>query len=88
MDLTTIFDQYLRYKNIPTLEFRFENDKAYCRWISDVNNFNMPVRIRTKGGEYVFIKPGTVFRPISVAGLTKENLEVDTFNYYIGVLVD
>jgi aminopeptidase N len=86
--LTSIFDQYLRYKNIPTLEFRFENGNVVCRWVADVNGFTMPVRIRTKGGEYQFINPSTRFTPLKIDGLTKDNLEVDTFNYYIGVLVD
>ncbi|RKR81643.1 peptidase M1-like protein [Mucilaginibacter gracilis] len=88
MDLTTIFDQYLRHKNIPVLEFRFDNDKTYCRWIADVNGFTMPVKVRAKGGQYIYISPSTYLRPVSMPGITKENLEVDTFNYYIGVLVD
>lgn len=88
INLTKVFDQYLRYKNIPTLEFRFENNQVWCRWVAEVNGFNMPVKIRTKGGEYQFIKPSTSFVLIDVPELTKDNLEVDTFNYYIGVLVD
>jgi hypothetical protein len=52
INLSQVFDQYLRYKNIPTLEFRFENGRAMARWVADVDGFNMPVRIRTKGGEY------------------------------------
>ncbi|MBW4888390.1 M1 family metallopeptidase [Mucilaginibacter sp. HMF5004] len=88
MNLTSIFDQYLRYKNIPTLEFRFEKDRALCRWIADVNGFTMPVKVRAKGGEYKFISPSTTFKPIDLQGITKDNLEVDTFNYYIGVLID
>ncbi len=88
MNLTTIFDQYLRYKNIPTLEFRFENGRTYCRWVADVNGFTMPVKVRAKGGEYQFISPSTRFAPITLPGITRDNLEVDTFDYYIGVLVD
>ncbi len=88
LKLTSIFDQYLRYKNIPTLEFRFENNRPTARWIADVNGFNMPVRIRTKSGEYKFINVSTRFTPVDLPGLTKDNVEVDTFNYYIGVLVD
>lgn len=88
LKLNTIFDQYLHYKNIPTLEFRFNDGKTYCRWIADVNNFTMPVRVRAKGGEYQFISPSTKFKDIALPWITKDNLEVDTFNYYIGVLVD
>ena len=88
-DLTKIFDQYLRYRTIPTLEIRFENSQTLARWIANVDKFDMPVRVRLKGGEYQFITPTTKFAPIKeLAGATRETLEVDTFNYYIGVLVD
>jgi hypothetical protein len=48
----------------------------------------MPVKVRIKGGEYQFIHPSTRFEPVDIAGATKDNIEVDTFNYYIGVLID
>jgi aminopeptidase N len=88
-DFTKIFDQYLRHRNIPTLEIRFEDGKTLARWIADVDKFDMPVRVRLKGGEYQFIHPTTRFAEVKeLAGATKENVEVDTFNYYIGVLVE
>ncbi len=88
-DLTKIFDQYLRYRTIPTLEIRMENNQAVARWVANVDKFDMPVRMRLKGGEYQLVPVSTKFAPIKeLAGATKENLEVDTFNYYIGVLLD
>jgi aminopeptidase N len=83
MDLTPIFNQYLRYATIPKLEFKFENGKAYARWTSDVKNFNMPIKVRIKGGEYQFIKPTTTFSVINMPGLTQDNLEVDRLDFYI-----
>ncbi len=88
LNLTGIFDQYLRYKNIPTLEFRFEKEQVLARWIADVNGFTMPVKIKIKGGEYQFFNLNTSFTPIKLAGANQDNIEVDTFNYYIGVLID
>ena len=88
-DFTKIFDQYLRHRGLPVLEFRFEDGKTLARWVADVEKFDMPVRVRLKGGEYQFVTPTTKFVVIKeLVGATKENLEVDTFNYYIGVLVD
>ena len=88
-DFTKVFDQYLRHASLPTLEIRFEDGKTLARWVSEVEKFDMPVRVRLKGGEYQFITPTSKFAPIKeLAGATKESLEVDTFNYYIGVLVD
>ncbi|MGK6352857.1 M1 family metallopeptidase [Parapedobacter sp. DT-150] len=88
-DLSSVYAQYVRHTNIPTLEFYFQPDgKAFCRWIADVPDFSMPVRIRAKGGEYQFIQPTRRLTPIAIPGLTRENLDVDTFNFYIGVLVN
>jgi aminopeptidase N len=87
-NLTPVFDQYLKYKSIPTLEFMTLRSKLMCRWIADEPGFNMPVKIKIKGGEYKFINPTTRFSPVNIDGATKDNVEVDTFNYYIGVLVD
>jgi hypothetical protein len=83
MDLTSIFDQYLRYITIPKLEFKFENGKAYAKWTAEVKDFNMPVKVRIKGGAYQFIKPTTTFTVINLPGATQENLEVDTLEFYI-----
>ncbi|MFC3197355.1 M1 family metallopeptidase [Parapedobacter deserti] len=88
-DVSNIYAQYVRHPNIPTLEFFFGPEgKAFCRWIADEPNFDMPVRIRIKGGEYRFIQPTRRTTPIDIPGLTRDNLEVDTFNFYIGVLVN
>jgi len=62
--------------------------KLAVRWQADAKGFNMPVRVKVKGGEYQYIKPTTRFTPINIEAATKDNIEVDTFNYYIGVLVD
>ena len=89
LDLTRIFAQYLRYPGLPTLEIRFDNQQPLVRWVAEVPGFDLPVRLRVKGGEYQLIRPTTTFQPLkTLPGLTKENLEVDTFTYYIGVLVE
>jgi aminopeptidase N len=86
--LSPVFEQYLKYKNLPILDFMFMRGKLYCRWIADAKGFKMPVKVRVKGGEYAFISPTTRFMPVDLKNATKDNIEVDTFNYYIGVLVD
>lgn len=87
-DLAPVFAQYVKHPNIPTLEFRFTEGQVACRWIADVADFSMPVKIRAKGGKYAFITPTRTWTQVSTPGITKDNLEVDTFNYYIGVLVE
>jgi aminopeptidase N len=88
INLLPVFDQYLHTKDIPILEITTRAGKLYCRWTSANKGFTMPVKIKIKGGEYQFIKPTTRPIAINIDGLTKDNLEVDTFNYYIGLLLE
>jgi aminopeptidase N len=90
INLKPVFDQYLHYRNLPILEFMVDRKGVLnCRWQADAKGFNMPVRVKLKGGEYQYIKPTTTrFTSVAIDGATKDNIEVDTFNYYIGVLVD
>src|SRR5690606_18065147 len=88
-DLSKVFAQYVLHPDIPTLEFYFDHDgKTFCRWIAAVPDFDMPVRIRAGNGIYEWIRPTTKLTPVAINGLTKANLEVDTFNFYIGVLIN
>ncbi len=88
-NLLPIFDQYLHYPNLPIMEFATINGKLSCKWIADAKGFNMPVKVRVKGGVYKFINPVKgLFTTVNIDGITKDNLEVDTFNYYTGVMVD
>jgi len=46
MNLSKVFDQYLRHTTIPTLEYRFNGQQIQYRWVSDVKDFNMPVKVK------------------------------------------
>lgn len=84
LDLTGIFDQYLKYPAIPVLELQDRGDgtTAY-RWKADVKNFWMPVRVRTEqSGAWKVIEAGTDWK--TMPG-TAETLEADTLNYYIEI---
>jgi aminopeptidase N len=45
MDLTKIFDQYLRFRSIPVLELKQEGATIFYRWLSNVASFNMPIQL-------------------------------------------
>lgn len=87
-DFSPVFEQYLTHTNVPTLEIRFGTTGITARWISDVANFKMPVKIRIKGSEYTYYTVSNTFTSIDLPGASRENIEVDTFNYYIGTLFD
>ena len=87
-DFSPVFAQYLQHAELPVLEMRVEKGQLVGRWVASVPGFNLPVRVRLKGGEYRLVTPTTKWAVLDLPGATRENVEVDTFNYYIGVLMD
>ncbi|MXV50090.1 M1 family peptidase [Pedobacter sp. HMF7647] len=88
VDLAPMFSQYLHYKNLPLLEFVNKDGILNCRWISDVRGFTMPVLVRKKGGNYQLIRPSSNFNPVGINGVSKENVELDSLDFYVGVITD
>ncbi|TDQ79893.1 peptidase M1-like protein [Sphingobacterium yanglingense] len=87
-NLRPLFAQYVQSTAIPTLEIRTAEDGSLQgRWISDIPNFQMPVHLGTKGQKKVRIELNDKFAKIEIPDLQKDNLEIDTYNYYIGTLI-
>jgi aminopeptidase N len=87
-DFSPVFAQYLQQRSLPVLEMRFEKDQLLGRWVAAVPGFDLPVRLRTKGADYQLVTPTPKWQPLPLPGATRDNVEVDTFNYYGGVLLD
>lgn len=79
-DLSRIYDQYLRYTNIPVLEYKTEGKQIFYRWQADVIGFDMPLRIKT-GKKYLWIKPESEWKKIKL----KSGFTPDIENFYIQV---
>ncbi|HTH81656.1 MAG TPA: M1 family metallopeptidase [Mucilaginibacter sp.] len=88
INLLPFFDQYLRYNSLPVLEFSTVKGKLLYRWIAQAPGFAMPVKVKVKGGEYKWLNPTKTFTPVGIDNITKDNVKVDTYNYYIGVMID
>ena len=85
MNLTPIFDQYLRHTALPVLELKFdEAAKAIqYRWQTDEPGFAMPVRVGTKD-HWQIIKPTTQWQSLT-SELKIEDFNVATDLYYVEV---
>ncbi|RDS83904.1 M1 family peptidase [Dyella monticola] len=85
MDLTPIFDQYLRYPHIPTLDLLFGESPGMVmyKWNANVDNFAMPVRVG-EPGHWQIIHPTTRWQWMNTP-LTKDQFKVATDLYYINV---
>jgi aminopeptidase N len=83
-DLTPVFEQYLNYKNIPILELKFDNKTVAYRWSTNVENFNMPVKV-LDNGEPVFLKPDKTWKTRTRKTADKETFKPATDLFYIQV---
>lgn len=82
INLSKIFDQYLRTTMIPVLEYKFTGDKMSYRWANCVNSFNMPVKLDKVED---WLKPTTAWQSVAITGdILKEGLKIDR-NFYITV---
>ena len=78
--LTSIFDQYLRSKKIPRLDYKFENDEFFYKWSNVIDGFDMPVKI-TLDNETSLFFPETKWKSTPIK---KEAIVVDR-NFYIEI---
>lgn len=85
MNLTPIFDQYLRHTQIPRLELLFGEAPGMVmyKWRADEDEFAMPVRVGTPG-HWQIIHPTTHWRWMQTP-LTKDEFQVQTDRYYVDV---
>ncbi len=82
IDLSKIFDQYLRNTEIPVLEYKVDAGNASFRWTKCVPGFDLPVRI-VSGDASVLIRPGTEWKTETLpAAFNIDHLEVDK-NFYV-----
>ena len=80
IDLTAVFDQYLRDIRIPILESQLQNGILSYKWANVVRDFKMPVRI------FINEKPIWLYPTLEIQTKTlkgrNSNFEVDP-NFYI-----
>ena len=80
IDLSTVFNQYLRDTRIPTLEYFFKDNQVGYRWTNCVPGFNMPVKVTLNGKEEL-LQPETEWKSVPV---NSENSKLETDkNFYV-----
>ncbi len=83
LKLDKVFDQYLRYSKIPVLEYKINNGELSYRWITDVKDFDMPVKVSLKADEYTLIKPNNDWKTSKIdASVTMDNFKTEP-NFYV-----
>jgi len=82
MDLSKVFDEYLRTTKVPTLEYELEGQKLSYRWSNVVPGFAMPVKVTTSTGSYSWIKPTETWKTVAAKLSRPEDFRVDE-NFYV-----
>jgi aminopeptidase N len=83
MDLSSLFDQYLRTTKVPVLEYRWTNSGLEARWNNTVALFNLPLKVST-GANWVRIRPTAEWTAFPELGSDKAELKADP-NVYVEV---
>lgn len=86
IDFTTIFQQYVQHKSIPVLEIKREGKHILARWNAETPDFTMPIHLAKKGEKKTRYTIGPRFERLPIELQDDEKLDIDTYNYYIGVL--
>jgi aminopeptidase N len=83
IDLSTVFNQYLRDTRVPTLEYYLKEKVLVYRWINSVDGFNMPVQIALDGKNRT-IAPSNEWKVLTLDTINPK-LTIDV-NYYVAGL--
>ena len=85
MDLTAIFDEYLRQDDLPVLELRFDESAgsvAY-RWKAHETAFAMPIRVGSPD-HWQVVKPTAAWQTLKTP-IKKEDFQIPADLYYVWV---
>jgi aminopeptidase N len=86
-DLRPVFEQYLYYPSLPVLEIRSEGDAVGYRWRTDVDDFDMPLKIWV-GDDTHTIYPTAEWQSEALNGTALEDWRPATDLFYIEVRRD
>lgn len=80
VDLSKIFNQYLRDFRVPVFEYSVINNQLIYRWTNCISSFDMPVKVFIDGEE-VWLEPSTQPQVLQVSN---DTLSIDR-NFYVYV---
>jgi aminopeptidase N len=91
-DFTYFFDQYLKSTTLPLLEIKLEENETNLqvkyRWIADVPEFRMPVKVITRSNYFDFIYPTTDWQTLTLKDLNAHEFEVNEEEFFIDVEIE
>ena len=84
LNLTPVFNQYLRFSTIPKFEYKVSKNKLVYRWKATAQDFNMPIDIKIKDKKIrLYPKTDWIISKYKIKILN--DVEVLTNDFYINV---
>jgi len=80
-DFSALFNQYLRTKKVPVLEYKVRKKNIKYRYTSTIENFDMPVKVFIKEKEK-WLFPSSKWKTIKVKVKKMSNFKIDP-NFYV-----
>lgn len=85
-DLSKLFDQYLRTKNIPNLDYHVQKTpkgiSVIYKWSNVVPGFDMPVRYIAADGSLVWLYPTANWQTLPIENLKPDDFAWDARHFY------
>ncbi len=82
MNLTPIFNQYLRYTTIPGFEMKIEKGKLAYKWNAEEKDFNMPLEV-TIADKTIRLTPTTEWQQSKIKITTLDEVVVANNKFYV-----
>ncbi|MBG49589.1 MAG: peptidase M1 [Pseudozobellia sp.] len=84
IDLSKVFDQYLRTANIPNFEYQMTPEGIKYRYSQVIDGFTMPIELYI-GNKKVTVNPTTEWQQIKLSTSEKESKITVDRDYYVNV---
>jgi len=88
IDLSKVFDQYLRTTMIPAFEYRITGDTLSYRWADVVPGFDMPIRVTLDWPTWSLVRPTSSWQTARVRLANPSDFKVDQNFYVVPKLVE
>lgn len=89
-DWRYFFDQYLKHTNLPKLEARITKKGPAVtlryRWVADVEDFRMPIKVTEEDGKYILLRPTTSWQTLRLDKLDPQKFRVAEDQFYVDVV--
>jgi hypothetical protein len=77
VNLSKVFDQYLRTTMVPTFEYKIDGDTLRYRWTSVVKGFDVPLAVTVDWPTMAVIHPSEAWQSVRVKLPNASDFRVD-----------